>query len=559
MLASALFSIVVPVALAASPVMQGDPAIRISLNQDGHYTRGDKARVEVRTARAGYLVVLHADPDGRVRVLFPLDPADDNYVRGGKTYEVRSRGDREAFYIEHSSGTGTVLAAVSIDPFRWSDFVIGDHWDYRNLRVSEVASDAEADLTEIVQRMGTSAGFDYDVQFYEILEPVRYAYPSVFHSAWDDWDPYYYGCYYCGSRYYGSGVRVHIGVGFGSPYYYNPWAYDPWWYDPWYYSPTYYYPGYYYPRYYYPRYYYPGAYYSGYYGYRSGWYSPRYRYPYRFKDDRFVDNYRDRRAIDTRNRSQGRVATTNLVDYRRRGVDLIGDQRTSLDRSRDTRLRRVAPQDRNSDARRVQSENGRRVTPQARQPTATKQAEPRRATPQRTTPNRAEPRQATPRRTTPNRAEPRRVEPRRATPQRSTPSRVEPRRAPSSQATPRRSSSSSRRTTQAERRSGEWWTTADGASPARRVVTGREAPSTPRAVSRPATRSTARQVSRPRVSTPARASAPNRGRTVSRPSVSRPAPSVSRTPSRAPASRGSVSRSTGSSRGAVSRGSSRRR
>ena len=565
MLASALMSILVPAALTAAPAfgsaIQGDPPIRISLNQGGHYERGDKARVEVRTDRDGYLVVLHADPEGRVRVLFPLDPNDDNYVRAGKTYEVRSRGDREAFYIEQSNGTGIVFAAVSMDPFRVTDFVVGDHWDYRNLRVSDIASDAEADLTEIVQRMGSSAGFDYDVVYYEILEPVHYAYPTVFHSAWDYWDPYYSGCYYCGSRYYGTGI--HIGIGFGSRYY------DPWYYDPWYYSPRYYYPGYYYPTYYYPAYYYPRYYYPGYYGYgyRSSW--PRYQNPYRFKDDRFrdgrfADNRRNRRAIDTGNRSQSRV-TTNLVDYRRRSVDLSTGQRTSLERSRDAQVRRVAP-DRNSEARRVQSENGRRVAPQSSRPRATNGAEPRRATPERTTPNRAEPRKAeprraTPQRSTPSRAEPRKVEPRRATPQRSTPSRVEPRRTQPSQAAPARTNSSGRRVTQAERRTADWWTTADRASPARRVVTGRKAPATSRAVSRPQARTTTRSASQPRASTPARASAPSRGRAVSRPSVSRPTPSVSRAPSsRGSSSRGSVSQGRAPSRsGASSGGGSRRR
>ena len=35
--------------------------------------------VKVRVENDGFLVVLHADPDGRVRMLFPLDPDDDHY------------------------------------------------------------------------------------------------------------------------------------------------------------------------------------------------------------------------------------------------------------------------------------------------------------------------------------------------------------------------------------------------------------------------------------------------------------------------------------------------
>ena len=52
------------------------PAVRVQLNHD-QFRSGDNARVYVETARDGYLIVLHADPQGRVRVLFPLDPSDD--------------------------------------------------------------------------------------------------------------------------------------------------------------------------------------------------------------------------------------------------------------------------------------------------------------------------------------------------------------------------------------------------------------------------------------------------------------------------------------------------
>ncbi|NNG15936.1 MAG: DUF4384 domain-containing protein, partial [Gemmatimonadales bacterium] len=88
MFASALASLLVPVALTATTTLDAvaqDPPIRVSLNKDGHYVRGDNARVEVRADRDGYLLVLHADPEGRVRVLLPIDPNDDNFVRAGKT------------------------------------------------------------------------------------------------------------------------------------------------------------------------------------------------------------------------------------------------------------------------------------------------------------------------------------------------------------------------------------------------------------------------------------------------------------------------------------------
>src|SRR5712692_5615441 len=100
------------VSLAAT---SDDPRIKVWLNHDD-YRRGDKARVNVKVAEDGYLVVLRADGEGRVRVLFPLDPSDDAFIRGGETIEVRGRGDREAFYVDEQRGSGLVLAAGSTCP-----------------------------------------------------------------------------------------------------------------------------------------------------------------------------------------------------------------------------------------------------------------------------------------------------------------------------------------------------------------------------------------------------------------------------------------------------------
>ncbi|PYP12101.1 MAG: hypothetical protein DMD59_00990 [Gemmatimonadetes bacterium] len=106
-------------ALALSLAVQGsDPPVSVKINHD-QFSSGDHARVYVETAQDGYLVVLHADPDGRIRVLFPTDPRDDDFIRGGRRFEVRGRSDRDAFQVEGDEGSGTVLAAVSSDPLNF--------------------------------------------------------------------------------------------------------------------------------------------------------------------------------------------------------------------------------------------------------------------------------------------------------------------------------------------------------------------------------------------------------------------------------------------------------
>ena len=152
----------------------GDPPIRLWINNDGRFLPGDHAEVQVWTKDDGYLLVLHADPNGQLRVLFPLDPDDDNFVRGGEWYDVKGSGGREAFDIDSTSGRGMVYAAVSRDRFRFDGYRLGDRWDYQALAPSQLPREPESELTDLVRRMAQS-DFDYDVLTYDVIERVVYA------------------------------------------------------------------------------------------------------------------------------------------------------------------------------------------------------------------------------------------------------------------------------------------------------------------------------------------------------------------------------------------------
>src|SRR2546426_462274 len=218
LMVSLLASAPAPPERVADAIRSDDPPIKLSLNQDNYFHRGDRARVKVRTAEDGYVVVLRSDAQGRVRVLFPLDPTGDDFVRGGRTLEVRGRGDREAFYVDDADGAGLVLAARSAAPFKFDEFVRGDHWDYRVLTVREAGDDKEQALLDIAQRMTPDGHFDYDVAHYTVA--------SV--------DSYYSGY----NHYYSPfGMRVGFGYGYGygSPYYRyggHSSCYDPFFYRP---------------------------------------------------------------------------------------------------------------------------------------------------------------------------------------------------------------------------------------------------------------------------------------------------------------------------------------
>lgn len=293
-------ALLLPLLVASAPVpvkpaaaLHDDPPIQLWISNDRRFLPGERVKVQVRAEDDGYLIVLHVDPEGYLRVLFPLDPDNDNFIRGGKKYEVRGRGDREAFEAD-GKGRGTVYAAVSREPFRFDGFVMGDHWDYRALAPSRLSSNPEAELNELVRRLA-QGNFDYDLLGYDVIDRVAYAGDNVsIYRGWLYDDPWCYR-FSCGRAYYGS--PLSISIFFGRPYrryYYDPYfyAYDPF-YNPFFYDPYYYAPIYY-PRYVYPwryRYPYRDRYY--YYHYRS--YNQPYT-PYRFRGaDGFTAGYRDRR------------------------------------------------------------------------------------------------------------------------------------------------------------------------------------------------------------------------------------------------------------------------
>jgi len=254
--------VALPVVSANDPLPADDPPVHVWLSRSDVVWPGDRVRVYAEARGDGYLVVLHAEPDGRIRVLFPIDPTDDNFVRGGSRYEVLSRADREAITVFASEGVGTVFAAFSRDPFRFDELAQDGHWNYRLPDAWWVIEDPESDLLALADRMAGGIAFDYDVQRYGVAQtvaaygapvPYGYAYPAYTYPAY-----------------------LSIGFTFGVPYfaysYPNPVCWD------WFYC----YPGggwYYYGPYYRPYYY--GGYY-GHYGYPSYgyWRYPRAYYPY---------------------------------------------------------------------------------------------------------------------------------------------------------------------------------------------------------------------------------------------------------------------------------------
>jgi hypothetical protein len=197
------FVLLVSVGRAATPptarTRAADPPVHLWLSSNGNFEYGARAKAHVRAAQEGYLVVVHAD--GRVHVLFPLDPQGEQQVRGGKKYELKGRGDREAFVVTDTGGRGAVLAALSQTPFRFDEFTKDEHWDYGALSDHSVKADPESGLLDVVQRMqATGEHFDYDVSIYTSaprhapsLDPYLSPYSSYPYSHYSFYPYSYYG------------------------------------------------------------------------------------------------------------------------------------------------------------------------------------------------------------------------------------------------------------------------------------------------------------------------------------------------------------------------------
>ena len=177
-----------------------DPPVRVKLSDDKLIV-GERAKVYVQTATDGYLLVLRMDTQGNIRVLFPIDPTDNAAIRGGHRFEVRSRGDREAFTVSENRGGGVVLAVRADHPFNFAEFTTGRHWNAAALAPdSGTGGDPQAALLSIVDRM-TDGRYDYDAANYTVgagwYGHPAYAgwygpwYPGPY-ALWA-WNPYYYG------------------------------------------------------------------------------------------------------------------------------------------------------------------------------------------------------------------------------------------------------------------------------------------------------------------------------------------------------------------------------
>lgn len=223
----------------ASAATTDRPPVQIWMNNDRRFREGERVRLQVDAQVDGYLLVLNYDTDGRIRVLFPLDPRDDAAVRAGRRYELRDEGGESAFRAGQD-GAGFIYSAISRDPWRFDDVVLADRWDYSRLSIDRRSDNPESALTDLVQSLSGPGGFDYDLAGYRVygnsynISNYGDYYGRAPIYVYDD----YYLCNDWYSRWYGCRSWPYGGWSFGFGYYgsyYRPYGYGYYPYSPYYY------------------------------------------------------------------------------------------------------------------------------------------------------------------------------------------------------------------------------------------------------------------------------------------------------------------------------------
>lgn len=204
------------------------PGVRIWTSSGELVRRGERVRVFYRTEQDAFVTIFRVDTDGRMRVLFPLHPFEDNFVRGGRTYTADVVG-RDAFVVDDDPGVGYVFAVAADDPFIYDPIADGERWDFRLIGSDRVHGDPYEALEDVALRLLPPEYDAYDMHLLPYYVERRYDYPRFVcydchtyapYAAWDPYgvycrsytlvvwrDPwYYYPSYWYPSRYYGGRV-----------------------------------------------------------------------------------------------------------------------------------------------------------------------------------------------------------------------------------------------------------------------------------------------------------------------------------------------------------------
>jgi len=186
------------------------------------YFPGETIYMNVEATRDCFLILYNIDTRGNMRILFPYDPWDDNFVRGGEVVTFPRDWDGYEWTVDGPEGVEYVQAIASEFPINPPDWPIymrsnsrGGAISYdRDLRDFRAGQD-RLGYIDIVNRKICGRYHDYTAtdlaSFY--VQPRWYR-PINVHVGFDPWPDIFYGEIYIawpiGGRIYIDGVYVGI-------------------------------------------------------------------------------------------------------------------------------------------------------------------------------------------------------------------------------------------------------------------------------------------------------------------------------------------------------------
>lgn len=180
---------------------------------DATYHPGERIRINVEVTRDAFLILYNIDTRGRLNILFPSSPWEDNFVQAGDVITFPRRWDDFDWTVEGPSGVEYVQAIASEIPISLPEWPvyrtrvkmpshISPHPDLRDFYSG---SDRYAYI-DVVNRDICGRYYDWaatDVAtFYVSPRPVYHRIGS-----WDPWPNVFYGAIYIG---WPVGARIYV-------------------------------------------------------------------------------------------------------------------------------------------------------------------------------------------------------------------------------------------------------------------------------------------------------------------------------------------------------------
>ena len=192
---------------------------------DAVYYPGDPISVQFEVTRDCYVVIYDIDTRGRLHILFPFDPWQDNFVQAGQVYEVPGNGDDFSLTVEGPAGDEYIQAVASTHPFDLPDWPIyvNSPGHYPETCVDPDLLDFRAGVDRLgylhrVNRKIARDRWDWCAtdlaRFYVHPRPAYRRFGIHLGGWWDPWPDDFYGAVYIGwpigTRIYVDGVFVGI-------------------------------------------------------------------------------------------------------------------------------------------------------------------------------------------------------------------------------------------------------------------------------------------------------------------------------------------------------------